>query len=62
MSTYLCCDGVARRDFIRIGAVSALGVGFGLPQYLAQAAAVSGNTTTTSTSSRPRICRRSMPA
>ena len=42
MSTYLCCDGVARRDFIRIGAVTALGLGLGLPQYLAQAAAVSG--------------------
>lgn len=35
---YTCCDGVTRRDFLRIGSVGALGLGLGLPQYLAQAA------------------------
>ncbi|MEQ1858818.1 MAG: DUF1501 domain-containing protein [Chthoniobacteraceae bacterium] len=42
MSTYLCCDGIARRDFIRIGAVSGFGLGFGLPQYLAHAGTTGG--------------------
>jgi hypothetical protein len=45
MSTYLCCDGIPRRDFLRIGALTGFGLGMGLPQYLAQAAAgaVKGN-------------------
>jgi hypothetical protein len=43
MSHYLCCDGVTRRDFLRIGSVGALGLGLGLPQYLAQAAATNAN-------------------
>jgi hypothetical protein len=38
MSTYLCCDGIARRDFLRVGAVTGLGIGFNLQQYLASAA------------------------
>lgn len=42
MSTYLCCDGIPRRDFIRIGAVTGFTVGLGLPQYLAQAAEAKG--------------------
>ncbi|HEV7402869.1 MAG TPA: DUF1501 domain-containing protein [Chthoniobacteraceae bacterium] len=45
MSTYTCCDGVTRRNFIRIGAISGFGFGFGLQNYLATAAtddAVSG--------------------
>ncbi|HEX5106774.1 MAG TPA: DUF1501 domain-containing protein, partial [Pirellulaceae bacterium] len=29
-----CCDGVTRRETLKIGALSALG-GFGLPQFLA---------------------------
>jgi hypothetical protein len=37
---YTCCDGVTRRDFIRIGSVGALGLGLGLPQYLSHAASV----------------------
>src|SRR3954453_18108230 len=36
--TYTCCDGVTRRNFIRIGAISGFGFGFGLPNYLATAA------------------------
>ena len=39
---YLCCDGVTRRDFLRIGSVGALGLSLGLPQYLAQAAETGG--------------------
>lgn len=39
---YLCCDGVTRRDFLRIGSVGALGLSLGLPQYLAQAAEAGG--------------------
>jgi hypothetical protein len=35
--TYTCCDGVTRRDFIRIGAISGFGFGFGLQNYLAAA-------------------------
>jgi hypothetical protein len=38
MSTYTCCDGVARRDFLRIGAITGFGIGFSLQQFLAQAA------------------------
>ena len=34
-----CCDGITRRETLKIGALSALGYpalgGFGLPQYLA---------------------------
>jgi hypothetical protein len=40
---YTCCDGVTRRDFLRIGSVGALGLGLGLPQYLAQAASAGGH-------------------
>jgi hypothetical protein len=39
MSNHLCCDGIARRDFLRVGAVTGFGFGVGLPQYLAHAAA-----------------------
>ena len=42
MSTYTCCDGIARRDFLRIGAITGFGLGLGLPQYLAQASAGGG--------------------
>lgn len=38
MSTYTCCDGVTRRDFIRVGAITGFGVGFSLQSYLAHAA------------------------
>lgn len=38
MSSYLCCDGVPRRDFLRIGAITGFGIGFSLQQFLAQAA------------------------
>src|SRR5687767_8754631 len=38
MSTYHYCDGVARRDFLRVGAIAGFGLGFGLSHYLAQAA------------------------
>ncbi len=43
MTTYTCCDGIRRRDFLRIGALA--GLGFGLPDYLAlaDAGAVSPN-------------------
>jgi hypothetical protein len=37
MSTYTCCDGITRRNFIRIGAISGFGFGFGLQNYLAAA-------------------------
>jgi hypothetical protein len=39
MSYYTCCDGITRRDFLRIGAITGFGLGVGLPQYLAQASA-----------------------
>src|SRR6478752_4115149 len=42
MSTYICCDGIARRDFLRIGAVSGLGIGLGLPEYLRAETAAGG--------------------
>jgi hypothetical protein len=42
MSSYLCCDGIPRRDFLRIGAITGFGLGFGLQQYLAQAAQTAG--------------------
>lgn len=38
MSTYTCCDGLTRRDFLRVGAITGFGFGFGLPQYLSHAA------------------------
>lgn len=37
MSTYTCCDGVSRRDFIRVGAISGFGLSFGLQNFLAHA-------------------------
>jgi hypothetical protein len=37
MSTYTCCDGIARRDFLRIGALA--GIGLNLPSFLAMHAA-----------------------
>jgi hypothetical protein len=47
MSTYLCCDGIERRDFLRIGALTGFGLGIGLPQFLSATAAgsVSGKAT-----------------
>ena len=38
MSNYLCCDGVTRRDFLRVGAITGFGLGFSLQNFLAQAA------------------------
>src|SRR4051812_37153915 len=38
MSQYSCCDGLARRDFLRIGAITGFGLGFSLQQFLARAA------------------------
>jgi hypothetical protein len=38
MSKYICCDGIARRDFLRIGAITGFGLGFSLQNYLAHAA------------------------
>jgi hypothetical protein len=43
---YTCCDGVARRDFIRIGAITGFGLGFSLQNYLAHAATEGVATTT----------------
>ena len=40
MSHYTCCDGVTRRDFLRVGAITGFGLGFNLQNYLAL-----GNTT-----------------
>ena len=37
MSKYTCCDGVSRRDFLRVGAISGFGLSFGLQNYLAHA-------------------------
>jgi len=39
MSTHRYCDGHTRRDFLRIGAITGFGLGFGLPEYLSHAAA-----------------------
>ena len=39
MSMYTCCDGVTRRDFLRVGAISGFGLAFNLQNYLAHAAA-----------------------
>lgn len=38
MSQYTCCDGLPRRDFLRIGAITGFGLGFSLQQFLARAA------------------------
>ena len=38
MSMYTCCDGVTRRDFLRVGALTGFGMAFSLQNYLAQAA------------------------
>ena len=37
MATHTYCDGVQRRDFLKVGAVSGFGLGMGLPQFLAKA-------------------------
>ena len=37
MATHTFCDGVQRRDFLKVGAVSGFGLGLGLPQFLAKA-------------------------
>ena len=41
MSNYICCDGIARRDFIRVGAITGFGLGFSLQNFLAHAASES---------------------
>ncbi len=38
MSNYICCDGIARRDFIRVGAITGFSLGFSLQNFLAHAA------------------------
>lgn len=38
MSNYICCDGIARRDFIRVGAITGFSLGFTLQNFLAHAA------------------------
>ena len=38
MSNSICCDGIARRDFIRVGAITGFGLGFSLQNYFAHAA------------------------
>lgn len=38
MSTHTFCDGVSRRDFLRVGAISGFGVSLGLQSFLAHAA------------------------
>src|SRR5258705_9212744 len=45
MSMYTCCDGVTRRDFIRVGAITGFGLGFSLQGYLAHAATEGAVTT-----------------
>jgi len=37
MSSYTCCDGITRRDFVRVGALA--GFGLSLPNFLAMSAA-----------------------
>ena len=37
MATHTFCDGIQRRDFLRVGAVSGFGLGMGLPHFLAKA-------------------------
>ena len=37
MAPHTVCDGIQRRDFLKVGAVSGFGLGLGLPQFLAQA-------------------------
>jgi hypothetical protein len=39
MSSHLCCDGIARRDFLRVGAITGFGIGFSLQHFLAHGAA-----------------------
>ena len=36
MATHTFCDGVQRRDFLKVGAVSGFGLGMSLPQFLAK--------------------------
>ena len=43
MSNYICCDGIARRDFIRVGAITGFSLGFGLQSFLAHAATEGDN-------------------
>lgn len=38
MSAYTCCDGIPRRDFLRIGAITGFGLSLGLRNFLADAA------------------------
>ena len=52
MATHTFCDGVQRRDFLKVGAVSGFGLGMGLPQFLAKARKASSIP-------RPRARRRS---
>ncbi len=35
MATHLFCDGVQRRDFLRVGALTGMGIGMGLSRFLA---------------------------
>ncbi|MEK0447225.1 MAG: hypothetical protein RLZZ399_2546 [Verrucomicrobiota bacterium] len=35
-SKFSCCDGVARRDFLRVGAITGFGMGFSLQSFLTQ--------------------------
>ncbi len=35
MSKHLFCDGVSRRDFVRLGTASLFGMSFSLPRLLA---------------------------
>ncbi|MBC8326556.1 MAG: DUF1501 domain-containing protein [Verrucomicrobia subdivision 3 bacterium] len=37
MAKHTYCDGVQRRDFLKVGALSGFGLGMGLPQFLAKA-------------------------
>src|SRR5215208_4401967 len=34
---YICCDGVARRDFLRVGALAGFGLSLSLQDFLAHA-------------------------
>src|SRR4051812_19451074 len=49
------CDGISRRDFVRVGAVGSLGLG--LPQLLAaEAAAAEATRAAGASSKRPKNC------
>ena len=48
MSNYICCDGVTRRDFIRVGAITGFGMGFSLQHFLAANASAATAATTSS--------------